>query len=354
MRYFKYLIQEYRPARFLAKQNKIKAAFSFCSGFINDNVIQSKKSCFISFLVIYILVLMMSLVFLGFAFLASAITANKMILMYLSPTFFVGIRMLLAGILLIAFYYPRSHRLKLSYLKADYLKILGISLLTTCIPAILKAYGLKYLLSSKAAFLGGLDPFITAVFSYFLHRERFNFQKIVGLCLGFLGTSILLIGTSSLEEIVGGFGIFSYPEIAILSAVAIGRYGWLLAQRMLKRERYAPAEMNGLIMATSGVLALFLSYFIDTFSTMDLSNYSRLSFLMAWTVIIGNVFGYTLYGYALKLYSATFVALAGFSIPLYVAFFGYFLLKEPLTFNFFFALIVTFTGLYLFYQSELK
>ena len=42
-------------------------------------------------------------IFLGFALLASAIIANKVVLLYLPPIFFVGIRMLGAGILLLVY-----------------------------------------------------------------------------------------------------------------------------------------------------------------------------------------------------------------------------------------------------------
>ena len=110
--------------------------------------------------------------------------------------------------------------------------------------------------------------------------------------------------------------------------------------------------MNGLIMSISGVLALIVSAFYDNVTAI--STFYPLSFALAWTVIIGNIFGYTLYAHSLKRYSATFVALAGFSIPLFVALFGYFILQEPLTVNFFIALAITFIGLILFYHKEIK
>lgn len=281
-----------------------------------------------------------------------------MILFTLPPVFFVGARMFLAGIGLLLFNYGRSHRLKLKYLKNDISSIIIISLLTTCIPAILKAYALKHLISSKAAFLSGLDPFITVLYSRLLFKEKISFQKIIGLCFGFLGTCILLISANSWTELARGLELTSYTTttavIAALTAVAIGRYGWLLVQAMLKRERYTPAELNGLIMLTSGILAFSLSLFTETFNTISMDHPVKLGLLLAWTVIIGNIFGYTIYAYSLKLYSANFVALAGFSIPLFVAFFGSIVLQEPLTTNFFIALATTFVGLLIFYRDEFK
>ena len=57
-------------------------------------------------------------------------------------------------------------------------------------------------------------------------------------------------------------------------------------------------------------------------------------FAVIYTIVIGNVIGYTMYAHFLKRHTATFVSLAGFSVPLYVYLFSNILLGEPLSLNF--------------------
>ena len=238
------------------------------------------------------------------------------------------------------------------------------------------------MLASKAAFIASLDPFVTALYSYCFWGERLTKKKIIGIILGFTGTFILLISSSTGQNSLMALSIFSYPEIAAFLAMAIGRIGWMFVQQLLRKERYTPAEVNGLLMTISGVLAFttpfmwagviallglipFISSYLPTYSFSDATVFlhintgtntyiSLIVFAVLYTIIVGNVIGYTMYGGFLKRHSATFVSLAGFSVPLYVYLFSNILLGEPLTLNFLYASCVTFIGLLIFYQDEIN
>lgn len=321
-------------------------------------------------------------VFLGFAFMASATVANKYALTALSLLLMVGLRMLCAGIILYLYYRKKSHRLSFGYFKHDLPILLGISLLTMLVPALFKAFALKHMLASKAAFIASLDPFVTALYSYLFWGEHLTKKKVIGIILGFTGTLILLISSSAGENSLMAFSIFSYPEIAAFLAMAIGRIGWMFVQQLLRKERYTPAEVNGLLMTISGILAFIIPFifaaivpvliFIPRFSLFA-ANYSFsdaaqflyphvnssshlfwVVFAVIYTIVIGNVLGYTMYAQFLKRHSATFVSLAGFSVPLYVYLFSNVLLGEPLSLNFLAASVVTFIGLMIFYQDEIN
>lgn len=123
-------------------------------------------------------------VFLGFGFMASATVANKYALSVLTPSLMVGLRMLFAGIILTLYYRRKSHRLSFAYFKHDLLILLGISLLTMLVPALFKAYALKNMLSSKAAFLASLDPFVTALYAFFFWGEHLTKKKVIGIIFG--------------------------------------------------------------------------------------------------------------------------------------------------------------------------
>ena len=114
-------------------------------------------------------------VFLGFAFLASATVANKYALSVLSLFIngwfaHVRCRIILYDLLSSKNTSPYIYLFQTRSFSTDW----HIALLTMLVPALFKAYALKNMLTSKAAFIASLDPFVTALYSYFFWNERFN------------------------------------------------------------------------------------------------------------------------------------------------------------------------------------
>ncbi len=302
------------------------------------------------------------LIFLAFSLFASAITANKVILYALNAQYLVGIRMTAGALLLALLLYFRTRKLfTWSIVTSFFSWILVIALFTTYFPSNLKAYALTHMPSAKMAFFGTLDPFVTALYSYFWFNERLTKQQWLGILLGFAGMMILIYGSTPLEET--WFSIVSYPEFAAFFAIVLSRFGWIQAQQLLKKEHFTPVQLNILLMSIGGVISLTSAYLLGLTSIgtlpdlpvlnmLPLSPSGQLGFFLGWTILMGNVLGYTLYGYALKKYSTTFIPLAGFMIPLLVQLFGWLLLGEALSLLFFIACGVTFLGVLLFYLDE--
>jgi len=293
------------------------------------------------------------LLFLAYFLLASGFSANKVLLGWLPPTFFVGIRMLCAGLIMIIYNYRKTHRLRFSYFKRDLLTIIGIALFTTYFPSLLKAYGLKGLPSSKAAMIGSCDPFVTAIYAYVLWKERLSLHQFLGIIIGFIGVMMLLTSGSLPEQSLHAWFIFSWPELAALGSVVVGRYGWILVRSLLKKERYKPTEVNGLSMLISGLLALATSLVVDPISSISIPSVPRFLAFFSYTIVAGNIAGYGLYAYCLKKYRLTFVSLAGFSIPLFVTLIGWLFLGEQLSFLFLISAGTIFSGLLLFNYDKL-
>lgn len=299
---------------------------------------------------------MITLILGYYALFASALSVNKVILFSLSTWFFVGIRRLVAGIILFTYITitSKSERLKLRYIRDDIAIILYISILTMFIPSILKAYSFQNLVSSKAALLGSLDPFVTAIYAYCLWGEKINKTQLLGMLVALGGVLVLMTSSSPTEFAQGEWGIFSLPEIAMIASLIINRYGWILARDLLKAERYSSSEFNSLIMIVSGVYALIASYLLGIcdFCTIPLT--SKFIALFAYSIFFGEIAGYTIYGNLLKKYNLTLLSLLGLSIPLFVQFFGPFLLNEPLSPIFFIAFGLVSCGMYIFYYDSKK
>ncbi len=290
---------------------------------------------------------------LGFALLASGITTNKILLASLPVMYFVALRMLVAGSLMVTYHWW-YYGFKNENLKKDLIWILIISLATSFINSSLKAFALKNMPSAKAAFLGSLDPFITALYAYFLWNERLSKNKIIGICIGFAGALLLLMTSSGQEEVYTSIFIFSLPELAMIAAVAISRYGWIQAGELLKSKRYTPAELNGMMQLIGGVYALISALYLGEITKTALPVTTQWWSLFAYTVIVGNIIALTLYAHIMKKYSATFVSLAGLAVPLFVQLYAPIALGEPISLIFFVALAITFLGMYIFYKDEVS
>ena len=296
----------------------------------------------------------MLIVFVTFALLASAITVNKLILAVLPPILAVAVRMLVAGVIIISYcLFKKSERIKLSYLKQDLVVILGVALLTTSVPSLLKSYALKNMLSSKVTLLGSIDPFVTAVYSYFLFNEKVTLNKLWGIIISVIGLSILVVSTTNTEIGVASFGILSYPEIATFLSVAISRYGWMIVQMLLKRERYSPLELNGVTMTITGIVATISSLTQETLPSITQIDF-RLVCLILYTIFVGNILAYRLYGKILKEHSSTLIALSGFSVPILVYLYGLIFLGEQWSNIFLISAIITLIGLLIFYKEDLR
>ena len=291
--------------------------------------------------------------FLTYALLASGITSNKLLLYTFSPIFFVGIRMLLAGCILWAYILARRRSVfRVTAFKHAWKQLVIATLATTYVPALCKSYALQLLPSSKAAFFGTLDPFITALYAALLWGERLTKQQFFGILVGFAGAWVLLLSHTRLEDQLRALAFISYPELAALAAVVIGRYGWITVQQLLKKNYYTPIDINAITMTGSGILSLGTSLVLEQtgmLSSASSSSWIGTLALFVYTVLIGNVISLTLYAHVLKKYSSTFIALTSFSVPLFVAFYGWLFLQEALSWYFVLSCLLTFTGLIIFY-----
>lgn len=292
---------------------------------------------------------MILIVFL-YALCAGTFTICKALLMYVKPFFFIGVRMLVAGGILLAYSYWKN-RSVFKIEKKDRWLFAQIVLFHVYFAYILDLWSLQYITSSKSSFLYNLSPFLAALFSYFYFSEKMTVRKWLGLFIGFSGfLPEMLFKASSVNTSYW----LSFPEIVLLGAVLSGVYGWITLRKLVKDGRYSPLMVNGVGMVGGGVLALITSIFVEGWTVSPIFSLWPFIQLTILIIIVGNLLFYNFYGYLLRRYTATFLSFAGFTTPLFAALFGWIFLGEAVEWPFFLSLFVVFIGLYIFYQEELK
>ncbi|TET06593.1 DMT family transporter [Candidatus Dependentiae bacterium] len=317
----------------------------------------------------------MILILVLYMLLGLAFTISKAALEYAAPVFLVGIRMSLAGVLLLGYMYFFNRR-NWYFNKRDIWLLVQISFLSIYLSFILEFWGLQYISSSKDCFLFNLSPFVTALLEWRFFGVCMTIKKWLGLLIGFVGFFPILLKETPLEEMAGSFLFISLPELAILGSAISAVYAWILIKGLIQKERYSPEMINGITMLWGGIAALITSWLVEKQPVLKFPPHATeiswahlpfigyifgdlgakivpLAFYILSLILLANVIFYNFYIYLLKKHSATFLSFVGFSAPLFAAFFGWLFLNEPISWAFFISVFVVGFGLYIFYQDEL-
>lgn len=287
-----------------------------------------------------------------YALFASVFTASKQALEYAPPFFLVGTRMLMAAVLMLAFHALIQKR-SIFPKKGTLGRLVQLGIFNIYLTNVFEFWGLQYLTSFKTCFIYSLSPFLSAFLSYFIFAEKMSSKKWLGLIVGFAGFLPILISKTTQEEIGGQLWIFSWAELAVVVAAISSVYGWILLKRLVSEDGYSPFTANGLSMLIGGGLALTHSFFSENWNPSPIKEFIPFLECTIFLIIVSNCVCYNLYGFLLKRFSATFMAFAGLTTPLFSALFGWFFHAEIPTTSFYISFFIVFAGLFLFYQQEL-
>lgn len=286
-----------------------------------------------------------------YALFASTFSLGKVLLLYAPPIFLVGIRMTVAGLVLLAYqYFSKGAIFKLE--KKHWKLYTQIMLFTCYFPYILRFWGLKYMSSSKASLIYTLGPFMTYLFSYLFNSEKITIKKIIGLLIGFVGLLPVLVVPAPTEDITGGIGFISWPELSVILSIVCLSYGWIVVTKLINNKNYSPTMINGISMFSGGALALLTSGIFETHNAIS----DPLPFfsILVTIILVSNLICHNMYGYLLKTYTPTFLSFAGFLTPLFAAIYGRVFLKEHISLDFLISIGCVILGLIIFYRDELK
>ena len=142
---------------------------------------------------------MAPLIILMYALFSTSFSAGKILMQYTSPIFLVGVRFFLAGAILL--FYQFVWAKKRIHIKKSQLWLYAQIIIFGIYAAyVLRFFGLKYLTSSKTAFLFNSSPFFTALYSYAFFNDRMTKKQWLGLIIGFIGLIPILLVSILLSQ----------------------------------------------------------------------------------------------------------------------------------------------------------
>ncbi len=274
-------------------------------------------------------------------------SVTKMLLQYTQPFFLLGIRMSIAGTILLG-YYTFFARQKFQIQKKHIIYFVQIVLFALYIPYALRYYGLIYCPESRVFLLYNTGPLITYLCVLFFAVERFNLRKMVVLCISY--AALFLISPNMLQQKPFLMASFGLPDCALLCSVISFSYGWFLIRKLITEFAYTPFMINGISMTCGGILALVTSLCVETSPYIT----QALPFILplAVLILISNIVCHNWYTVLVKKYSQTFVVLGSMLCPFFNAFYTAFLYNEMLSWHYFCGFFVTLMCLFVYYCEE--
>lgn len=277
---------------------------------------------------------------------ASTFTLGKMLLAYLPPIFLIGLRMTVAGLMILIFNYFSGQKIFLKPIHGLFFFVL--SWIHIFIPYITEFIGLQTMSPSCAALIFNLMPCFTAFFSYILFKECMTIKKWIGFAISFMGVLYMIPSDNFVC-----YQSFNKGYILMLISVISCSLGWTLVKKMLSWG-YSILQINGCAMFLGGLESLIVAHLFEASPVTGWYYNGYFWALFAAIIIIANFIFYNFYGYLLHRYSATLLSFVGFVTPLFTALYDYVFLGISVGTEFYIATIIVAYGIYIFYQEELR
>ncbi|TZF85858.1 EamA family transporter (plasmid) [Pedobacter sp. BS3] len=255
------------------------------------------------------------------------------------PLLFSGIRHSTAGVLLIVYLYISG---KLSTLTK-------INLVRQAVPGVLMialgngvmGWSERYIPSGLAALITSVMPVYVTLINFAANKNRTlpNKHVLLGLLLGCIG--IVLIFRDNLKDL-NNQDYFTGIVVAFLACLA-----WAFGNIYTKfKPTTTPALVNAAIQLCSGGFFLVIMGLLFD----DLNEIHHVSasswYALIYLIIIGSLFTYTCFLYALERLPVTLVSIYAYINPFIALLLGALFLNERMTWVTWLALIVTLSGVY--------
>lgn len=242
----------------------------------------------------------------------SSFILMKKALIDLTPVQVGALRMLIAGVVLLAFGFKSLKQIK----RKHYKYIFYTALLGTFFPVFLFAFAVNGIDSSIASILNSLTPFNTFIFGVLAFGLKFKKEQLVGIVIGLVGTVVLIVKGADLNP---------NQNYWFTLLVVIASIGYALNVNLVKKYL---SDVSALSIVTGNFLllvipALIVLYFSDFFQTIEFTE-SKTSALgyVAVLAIFGTGIAKVFYNKMVHLASPIFASSVTYLIPIVAVFWG--------------------------------
>lgn len=266
--------------------------------------------------IITLIYAVLSMLFWGFSYIWVKIAYK-----YYEPLTTVFIRLVISAVILIVV--VKSLKLIRPILKKDYLKFFALAFFEPFCYFLGESFGLKFVSSTIAAVIIATIPVLTPFAILLFFKERITWINFAGIIISFFGVLLMIINKD--------LSLNASPTGVLLMFVAVfSALGFIIFINDLSH-RYNPLTIL-MIQNTLGAL-----FFLPLFLIFDWQHFVqvKVNYELAYSIICLSIFASTLafllFIVVIRNIGATRANLFTNLIPVFTAFFSYFLLNEEFT-----------------------
>lgn len=235
---------------------------------------------------------------------------------------FAFVRFFLASILILPLLFWRK-----GFTFRKFLTLLPLSFLTAA-NFILFIVGLKTTTATISQLLYAATPLLTAAIMFFLMKEKLPFGKLLGVLIGFIGVSIILL--SPLLQKNQPFSGDLTGNILIGIGVVCWSLYFVFSKNKQQQFSLTTITVSGIFLTTIILFPFFvleLSTYPGWWEDVTVHGIGAILYM----AIIGTFFAHFLYQYAIKKGSPVFASLSFYLLPILAFFWANLLIGEQLT-----------------------
>lgn len=278
--------------------------------------------------------LIILLILLSAIFGATTGVLGKIVLKEIPSFSFTFLRFFIA----ILFLLPFSIKHLPTFKKGDW-KIILLSLLAS-LNVILFSFGIKHTTANMSQIIYSAVPVVSAILSFYILKEKFGFNKVIGIIIGFIGTiSIILmplISNNSGGTIIGNF-------IITIAMISISLY-WVLLKKL--QLSYSSLKINNYFIATTTILLIPFLFFDLIKNPYWIKDVSSTSFLyMIFIAVFGTAICYLINQVLIKKSTPVINSMVLYVQPFATFLLAYIFLSEKLTMSFVVGVLLSLLGI---------
>jgi drug/metabolite transporter (DMT)-like permease len=240
---------------------------------------------------------------------------TKFALQTIPPFYHIGLRFLIAAVLLSIIFYKKMTKVDKSILKPA--ATMAVLLFLTYA---LQTVGLLYTTASKSAFYSGLAVLFVPTLSFIFYKSKMNANTLISISLAIIGLFLLSFTDSVFSFSIGDF-------MTVLNSVS---YAVLLLLTSGYVKEHDPTQLSIIQMYIVSLFGFIGALIFDKWDTpMSLLSFNSLMF----SAVLCTAFAFWMQAAAQKFASASHIALIFTMEPVFGAFTAWLLLGENIGFK---------------------
>ena len=273
----------------------------------------------------------------------SAFFAIKIGLESFSPITVASLRLSIASLFLLFFFYIQKKKILFTGQIIYLLIIIGI--IGNFIPFFLISWAEQHIPSSTAGMLMAIGPIITLVMSHFLTKsDKFTIIKFVSISSGFIGV-LFIFSSNSFGNLVE----YNFIDLIAKFLVIIAAFGYMLSNIIAYEKLNQLDSFSITTFATTFGAIFSIPFFLIDISfnnynyTFNYNSILAVIYLGIFPTAIAFQFRY----YITKTSGPVFLSYVAYLIPAFALIWGYILLSEKIGLNSLIGILLILIGVYL-------